>query len=115
MNGNLKERTEIVVDDRIPVDKKGDYLFGKPNCQLIWMILIEKALAKILRSYFNILNLSAGEIFEEVTGVPLINPSIIRYNRNFYLNSNKFEFLSEESMFFKFTIDHEVKIAFIIW
>ena len=79
------------------------------------MILIEKALAKVLRSYNAIKNLTAAEIFEEVTGVPLLDSNKIIFHENYYLNSISIEFPPEESLFFKFTIDKKIDIALLIW
>lgn len=58
LHGNYKERVEIIIDDFIPLDRKHEYLFGKPNKQMMWMILVEKALAKVVQSYNNIKNLT---------------------------------------------------------
>ena len=79
------------------------------------MILIEKALAKIVKSYYSIKNLTAEQMFEEITGVPLLNPHRIIFHENYHISSQKIEFPCEESRFFKFTIDQTVKITFFIW
>lgn len=68
-----------MIDDLIPLDRKFEYLFGKPNINIIWMILVEKALAKVLRTYNAIKSLKSSEIFEEITGVPLLNPNNITF------------------------------------
>lgn len=63
LDGNIKERTEIVIDDFIPLDRKLEYLYGKPDKPFVWMMLIEKALAKIVKSYYCIKNLTAEQMF----------------------------------------------------
>ena len=70
-------------------------MFGKPDRPYIWMMLIEKALAKILKSYYNIKNLTAEQMFEELTGVPLLNPNKIIYHQNYHISSQKIEFMFE--------------------
>jgi hypothetical protein len=52
------------------------------------MLLIEKAWAKIQRSYNNLLKKSEGEFFSEMTGVPL--PDL--YNSGDFLISRKYDF-----------------------
>lgn len=46
----LQPRT-VVVDDRIPCDKDGQPLFAKPNGKEAWVLLLEKAFAKMWGSY----------------------------------------------------------------
>ena len=81
----------------------------------MWMILLEKALAKVVRSFNNIRYLTSGEIFEEVTGVPLLNKKVLEYNPDYFLSSYKQEFPFEESVYFKFTIDHQIQAIFVLW
>lgn len=56
---NGKENTEVVIDSFIPIDNFGRYLFDQPKKGGgIWMILMVKALAKIVGSYQNLRSLS---------------------------------------------------------
>lgn len=50
LNGQCRNLVEVVVDDLIPVDSSDKYIFTQNN-QTILMIIIEKALAKILGNY----------------------------------------------------------------
>lgn len=42
---------EVVIDDYVPVDEKGSPIFAKPYENSIWIILLEKARAKLHGSY----------------------------------------------------------------
>lgn len=52
------------------------------------MILVEKAWAKIMKSYLNIFHLKMDEIFEETTGIP----SFQLFKPGYYLSSNSIQF-----------------------
>jgi hypothetical protein len=46
---------EVVVDDYIPVDEKGNALLAKPaNGKEIWVLILEKCWAKLSGSYSDI-------------------------------------------------------------
>jgi hypothetical protein len=47
---------EVVIDDNIPVQENGLPIFCQPNRKTgeIWVVLLEKALAKIHGSYANL-------------------------------------------------------------
>jgi hypothetical protein len=54
----------IVIDDYIPINHLGKYYFQSPKeGDGIWMLLIEKAWAKILKSYHNINNKKPDQLF----------------------------------------------------
>ena len=53
INGELEE---IVVDDFIPVNDQGQPFFCQPYRNEFWMLILEKAWAKIHRSYSNIIS-----------------------------------------------------------
>lgn len=77
----------IIIDDRFPVDHKGNSLFSKPKLDRkknkeIWVMLVEKAYAKIF-GYYSALQLGLnGESLNTFTGAPTedINTS----NPNFW-------------------------------
>ena len=62
----------VIIDDFIPVrmsDSNKPYCcFAKPNENEIWVILLEKAWAKINGGYLNIISGHAREAFEALTG-----------------------------------------------
>lgn len=70
--GNIHKRKEIVVDDFVPVDPKGRYLFRKDQGD-IWGILVKKAWGKLLGSYHHLEHLPAEYYLAEITGVPKQN------------------------------------------
>lgn len=52
LGGNLQKTTDIVIDDYIPINSNKEYLFEKPGSgDGIWMILVQKAWAKVLGGY----------------------------------------------------------------
>lgn len=70
--GNIQKKIEIIVDDYIPVDSNGKYLFDEPReGEGIWMVVLQKAWAKIMTSYHHLEALSPEFFFSEMTGVPL--------------------------------------------
>jgi len=44
----------IIVDACFPIDKNGSFCAAQPNKHQIWVMLLEKAWAKIFGSYENI-------------------------------------------------------------
>lgn len=59
---------EIVIDDYVPIQKNGNPLFCQPNKKTgeFWVLLLEKALAKIQGSYEHL----EGNIFYKLEGIP---------------------------------------------
>ena len=62
----------VIVDDFIPVrmtdSNKPKCCFAKPNGKEIWVILLEKAFAKINGGYLNIISGNSRDAFEILTG-----------------------------------------------
>jgi hypothetical protein len=50
-NGYTHSYEELQIDDYIPVTKGCEPLFAKPNDRELWVLLLEKAFAKLLGSY----------------------------------------------------------------
>lgn len=51
----------MIVDDYIPVDEMGRYRYQSPKPgDGIWMIIVEKAWAKIFRSYHDLNKLNSN-------------------------------------------------------
>ena len=74
VNGYIRE---IIVDDFVPVDEDGDPLFCQPNDSEIWVMILEKAWAKLKGSYerisckfFFITDGNPTEVFKAVTYSP---------------------------------------------
>jgi calpain-15 len=53
INGEVEE---IIVDDFIPVNEVGEPLFCQPNKNEFWVLILEKAWAKVHGSYANIVS-----------------------------------------------------------
>ncbi|CAD8190588.1 unnamed protein product [Paramecium pentaurelia] len=66
-NGILQE---CVVDDYIPCNQKGYPIFSKANGNELWVLLLEKAYAKIYGSYNKIEQGLAGYALKDLTGAP---------------------------------------------
>jgi len=68
----------IVLDDRFPVNKNGDALFSRPKLDRkknkeIWVMLVEKAYAKLF-GYYAALQLGLnGESMNTFTGAPTVD------------------------------------------
>ncbi|CAD8199562.1 unnamed protein product [Paramecium octaurelia] len=66
-NGILQE---CVIDDFIPCQKQGGPIFSKANGNELWVLLLEKAYAKIYGSYQKIEQGLAGQALKDLTGAP---------------------------------------------
>ncbi|CAD8113581.1 unnamed protein product [Paramecium sonneborni] len=66
-NGILQE---IVVDDHIPCHIQGGPIFSKANGNELWVLLLEKAYAKIYGSYHKIESGLASCALKDLTGAP---------------------------------------------
>jgi len=64
------ERQTIIIDDHIPCDADGDPCFSKANGNELWVMLLEKAWAKIHGSYERIIGGQAHLTFRDMTGAP---------------------------------------------
>ena len=61
---------DILVDDYIPCNRKGKPLFSQPNDNEFWVLILEKAWAKVHNNYANIISGSPIEVFKAVTYAP---------------------------------------------
>ncbi|CAD8194518.1 unnamed protein product [Paramecium octaurelia] len=66
-NGVLQE---IVVDDHIPCNLQGGPIFSKANGNELWVLLLEKAYAKLFGSYHKIESGLASCALKDLTGAP---------------------------------------------
>ncbi|CAD8122197.1 unnamed protein product [Paramecium sonneborni] len=66
-NGILQE---IIIDDYIPCNKQGGPIFSKANGNELWVLLLEKAYAKIYGSYHKIDSGLASCALKDLTGAP---------------------------------------------
>jgi len=64
------ERQTIVIDDHFPCDADGDPCFSKANGNELWVMILEKAWAKIHKSYERIIGGQAHLTFRDLTGAP---------------------------------------------
>jgi calpain-15 len=63
---------EVLIDDFVPVHEDGSPLFAKPHENDIWIMLLEKARAKVYGSYENMFasNSDPKNILEQITFAP---------------------------------------------
>jgi calpain-15 len=64
------EWEEIVVDDYFPCYPKGGPIFSYNTNNELWLLLLEKAYAKLHGSYGNLLEGTPIEAFYDLTGLP---------------------------------------------
>ena len=64
------ERQTIVIDDHIPCDVDGEPCFSKANGNELWVIILEKAWAKIHSNYERIVGGQAHLTFRDLMGAP---------------------------------------------
>ena len=65
------EKTEIIIDDNIPVYKNStDLAFSYSNSNDIWVQLLEKVWAKANGGYDKIVFGLSSEVFKAITGAP---------------------------------------------
>lgn len=65
------EWVNVVVDDLIPCDRDtGEPVFSKNNGAELWVLLLEKAYAKLNCSYFSLKGGFAADAFMDLTGAP---------------------------------------------
>jgi len=61
----------IVVDDLIPCSKMTKApLFTQPIGKEVWVLLLEKAWAKLIGTYLNAESMSADNMMEDLSGAP---------------------------------------------
>ena len=63
----------IITDARFPVNYHEHFVYAKPNKHEIWVLLLEKAWAKLYKSYENISSGYSSEGLTAITGAPCIN------------------------------------------
>ena len=64
------ERQTILIDDHFPCDADGEPCFSKANGNELWVMILEKAWAKIHGSYERIIGGQAHLTFRDLTGAP---------------------------------------------
>lgn len=69
-NGEWKE---VVVDDYFPCFPRGGPIFSRGNGNELWVLLLEKAYAKLHGSYRNIVGGIPSEAMMDLTGCPTIS------------------------------------------
>ena len=74
----------IIIDDLFPCYIMGKRIVTRSPSNIIWVLLIEKAIAKICKCYYNIKNLKISDCFLLLTGFP-----------TFYFNINDMNDKSE--------------------
>ena len=62
---------DIVVDDYIPCYNSGRPIFSRGSDESVWMLILEKAFAKLYGSYKNLEGGSPSEAFRDLTGCPV--------------------------------------------
>lgn len=68
VNGNVEE---VLVDDWIPLDYSSNRpLFCQPNHNEFWVLILEKAWAKVHGSYANILNRKITDVYRSLGCCP---------------------------------------------
>ena len=61
----------ILLDEYIPINDNKEPAFINPSLDYFWIVLIEKAIAKVNRSYTNSLRCFASELIQILTEAPL--------------------------------------------
>jgi calpain-15 len=74
----------IIIDDLFPCYIMGNPIVTRSPSNIIWVLLLEKAIAKICKCYYNIKNLKISDCFLLLTGFP-----------TFYFNINDMNDKSE--------------------
>ena len=69
----------ILLDESIPINDRGEPAFINPPLEQFWILLVEKAIAKVNRSYGNSLRCFASELLPLLSNIPLI-----QYNHEDY-------------------------------
>ncbi|KAF0983090.1 hypothetical protein FDP41_011068 [Naegleria fowleri] len=64
------EWTRVIVDDFFPVNEWNNPVFAHNNAAELWVMLLEKAYAKVCGSYSKLISGFADEAFEDLTGCP---------------------------------------------
>ena len=66
---------QVIIDDFIPC-KNGEPVFSRCNGRELWVMLVEKAWAKLHKCYFNIVEGKAPMTLRDLTGAPSSEISI---------------------------------------
>ena len=66
----LGMKINLIVDDYIPCDEYGKTIFSSANGSELWVILVEKAFAKMFKNYENIIAGDPTEALRILTGAP---------------------------------------------
>ena len=72
---NLRDQhVHMVVDDRLPVDANNELMNARPVSKESgwWLVLLEKAYAKLNVNYANLHHGSPVEALKELTGMPVV-------------------------------------------
>ncbi len=64
------KKVHVIIDDYIPVDGNGQLYMSKAHGNELWVILIEKAYAKLHGSYERISGGLSHEALRDLTGAP---------------------------------------------
>ena len=64
------QKVEIVLDNYVPCNEDGDPCFASCNGPELWVILLEKAWAKLHGSYHRIDGGFPSNVFRDLTGAP---------------------------------------------
>ena len=67
------EWVTVTVDDFFPCFPEGGPIFSKAHCNELWVLLLEKAYAKLHGNYFLLRGGSAIEALSDLTGCPTSN------------------------------------------
>ena len=63
-------RNEVLLDSYFPVNKNNELIFSKSNGPELWVILLEKAYAKLLGEYAKLQDISTEDAMFALTGAP---------------------------------------------
>lgn len=63
---------EVIVDSYIPVDSNDEPVMAKAHGPELWVIILEKAYAKLNGGYLNIQNGRAEDALFDLTGAPYL-------------------------------------------
>ncbi|CDW86928.1 calpain family cysteine protease containing protein [Stylonychia lemnae] len=66
------EWTSVIVDDYFPCLPNGGPIFSKSNDNQLWILLLQKAFAKVSGSYMSLQSGNPSDLFQDLTGSPTL-------------------------------------------
>ena len=87
---NNGEWQEITIDDLFPCQPFGDPLFASSVRNELWVMLLEKAYAKLHGSYYSLKQGKIGDVLRDLTGLPTTTISFDDSHVQDFINNGQF-------------------------